>query len=83
MEFEMARDGDLGAPVQDVAQEAVDATATRYTRTPDIDVEQTLREQLQGRGIRAVSEATIGEIATSIRAGHSVRLGRHDGSIEG
>ena len=28
--------GDLGAPVQDVAQEAVDATATRYARTPDI-----------------------------------------------
>ena len=78
----MVREGDLGAPVQDVAQEAVDATATTYTRSPDIDVEQTLRDQLRGRGIRATSDADLEELAASIRAGHPVRLGEHDGSIE-
>jgi hypothetical protein len=73
--------GDLGAPVQDVAQEAVDATATRYARTPDIDVLQTLREQLHGRGLAAVSDTELEEVAASIRAGHAVQLGRHDGSV--
>ncbi len=82
MEFETTHEGELGAPVEDVAQEAVDATATRYTRMPDIDVEQDLRQQLHGRGLRAVTDATVEEIATMIRAGHEVRVGRHDGSIE-
>jgi hypothetical protein len=81
MEFETIQ-GDLQAPVQDVAQEAVDATATRYTRFPDIDIEETLREQLHGRGLRAVSDATVEEIAARIRAGHPVEIGAHDGSIE-
>lgn len=82
MEFETVRAGDLGAPVLDVAQEAVDATATRYTRTPDIDVEETLREQLHGRGLAATSQADLDELAASIRSGHPLQLGRHDGSIE-
>jgi hypothetical protein len=82
MQFETIHPRDLGAPIQDVAQEAVDATATRYTRTPDIDVEQTLREQLHGRGIRAIDEATITDIAVRVREGHEVRIGAHDGSVE-
>jgi hypothetical protein len=82
MEFETIHAGELGAPVEDVAQEAVDATATRYTRTPEIDVEQDLRQQLRGRGLRAATEATVEEIATMIRSGHEVRVGKHDGSIE-
>jgi len=73
--------GDLGAPVQDVAQEAVDATATRYARTPDIDVLQTLREQLHGRGLAAVSDTDLEQVAASIRAGHAVQIGEHDGSV--
>ena len=73
--------GDLGAPVQDVAQEAVDATATRYARTPDIDVLQTLREQLHGRGLAAVSDTDLEQVAASIRAGHAVQVGEHDGSV--
>lgn len=81
MEFETIH-GDLGARVEDVAQEAVDATATRYARSPDIHVEETLREQLHGRGLRAVSEATLEEIAAQIRSGHHVEIGEHDGSIE-
>ena len=74
--------GDLGAPVQDVAQEAVDATATRYASTPDIDVLQTLREQLHGRGLAAVSDTDLEQVAASIRAGHAVQIGEHDGSVE-
>ena len=81
MEFTQVN-GDVGAPVQDVAQEAVDATATRYANSSDIDVLQTLREQLHGRGLAAVSDTDLEEVAASIRAGHAVRLGRHDGSVE-
>jgi hypothetical protein len=73
--------GDLGAPVQGVAQEAVDATATRYANTPDIDVLQTLREQLHSRGLAAVSDTDLEAVAASIRAGHAVHLGEHDGSV--
>jgi len=80
MDFTTIR-GDLGAPVEDVAQEAVDATATTYTRTPDVDVTATLREQLRGRGIDT-TDATVEELATAIRSGHEVRLGKHDGSVD-
>ena len=82
MEFETIEGKDLGAPVRDVVQEAIDATATRYTRTPGIDVEQTLREQLHGRGVRATDDAAVGQIAHAIRSGHEVQLGEHDGSME-
>lgn len=82
MEFTMIRDGELGAPVGDVAQEAVDATATTYTRSPEIDVEEVLRRELHSRGLAPDTDASLQELATAIRSGHDVRIGRHDGSIE-
>lgn len=82
MQFETIDHRDLAAPLLDVVQEAVDATATRYAGTPEIDVAQTLREQLDGRGVRATSDVTLDEVATAIRSGHEVRLGSHDGSVE-
>ncbi len=78
----MTHDGDLGAPLMDVVQEAVDATATTYTRTPEADVEETLRQHLHGRGVRATDDAVVARIAAAIRAGHEVELGAHDGSVE-
>ena len=81
MQFETIDDKPLGAPVRDVVQEAIDATATRYTRSPETDVEQDLREQLRSRGVRATSEGSIEELAHAIRSGHEVALGEHDGSI--
>jgi hypothetical protein len=80
MEFEMIQEMDLGAPVRDVAQEAVDGTAATYANDPDIDVTEHLRQQLRSRGLKA-TEASLDEIAEQIRAGHAVELGRHDGSI--
>lgn len=74
---------DLGARVEDVAQEAIDATAALYTNDPGIDVEEQLRAQLAGRGVAAADEATLDEIAQSIRAGHSVSVGQSDGSVDG
>ena len=55
MEFTPVGDGDLGAPVQDVAQEAIDATATRYARTPGIEVNEHRGplQQIQGDGLFA------------------------------
>ncbi len=81
MEFETIHDEQLGAPVLDVVQEAVDATAITHARSPGTDVAQTLREHLAGRGVRARSEATVEEIARRIRAGDEVVIGRHDGSV--
>ena len=81
MEFETNDDVDLGAPVRDVVQEAIDATATRYARSPDVDVEQSLREELRSRGVRATTEGAVEEIAHAIRSGHAVALGEHDGSV--
>ena len=81
MQFETTHDGELGAPILDVLQDAVDATAIAFARSPGIDVEQTLRENLEGRGIRARSEATVHRIADRIRSGDDVRVGRHDGSV--
>ncbi|MBC2934337.1 hypothetical protein [Nocardioides sp. zg-1228] len=80
MEFTTIR-GDLGAPLEDVAQEAVDATAATYARTPGVDVAATLREHLRGRGIDT-TDATVEQLAEAIRAGREVRLGRHDGSVD-
>ena len=86
MKFEMASDfeGELGAPVEDVAQEAIDATATAYANyaDADIDVEQHLRAQLSSRGIRAADEEWIAEAAHEIRSGHRVSVGRPDGSVD-
>jgi hypothetical protein len=79
MEFTTVRE-DLGAPVRDVAQAAIDATATAYTRSPEVDVAAALRDHLHERGVDTTDEA-IEELATAIRSGHEVRLGRHDGSV--
>ncbi len=81
MEFETIDDQDLRAPVRDVAQEAIDATSTRYTRSPEIDVDQDLRDELRSRGLRATSDAAIEELAHAIRSGHEIALGEHDGSV--
>ena len=84
MNFVVAGDNEdgLGARIEDVAQEAIDATATLYTNDPDIDVEEQLRGQLSGRGVAAADEATLDEIARSIRAGHSESVGQSDGSVQ-
>ena len=82
MQFETIEGKDLGARVRDVVQEAIDATATIYTRSPEVDVDQTLREQLRGRGVQATDDASVEEVAHAIRSGHEVKLGEHDGSIE-
>ena len=78
MEPEVA--GELGARIEDVAQEAIDAVAATYASDADIDVEQHLRDQLSGRGIRAVNQDWISEVAQDIRSGHPVRVGEPDGS---
>jgi hypothetical protein len=85
MNFEMDPEvnGELGARVEDVAQEAIDATATTYTNDADIDVDEHLRIQLSSRGIRAVNEGWLSEIAHEIRSGHEVRVGEPDGSVSG
>ena len=82
MKFETIEGRDLGAPVRDVVQEAIDATATYYTRSPDVDVDQTLREELRSRGVRATDDTSVEQIAHAIRSGHEVQLGEHDGSVE-
>lgn len=82
MELETIHDAPLGAPLRDVAQEAIDTVATTYTRTPGTDVLEDLRAQLRSRGLRATSDADLEELAAAIRSGHTVRLGEHDGSVE-
>jgi hypothetical protein len=85
MNFVMARDNqdELGARIEDVAQEAIDATASAYANEPGVDVEAHLRAQLSSRGIAAADESTLDEVARSIRAGHSVSVGQSDGSLDG
>jgi hypothetical protein len=85
VKFEMDPEvaGDLGAPIEDVAQEAIDAVAATYASDAGIDVDQQLRAQLSGRGIRAANEEWISEIAQAIRSGHRVRVGEPDGSVVG
>lgn len=73
---------DLGAPVEDVAQEAVDATTTAYANDAGIDVERHLQQQLASRGLRAGDGALISQLATEIRSGHRVAVGRPDGTME-
>jgi hypothetical protein len=84
MRFEVdpAVGGELGAPIDDVAQEAIDATAGAYTDDASIDVEEQLRVQLRARGVVAADESSISELAHAIRSGHHVSVGRPDGSIE-
>lgn len=73
------RADDLGAPLEDVAQEAVDATAAAYTNDATIDVEERLGAELRSRSVRADEDALAG-VAAEIRSGHRVHLGRSDGS---
>lgn len=73
------RADDVGAPLEDVAQEAVDATAAAYTNDATIDVEERLGVELRSRGVRADADALAG-VAAEIRSGHRVDLGRSDGS---
>ena len=82
--FEIADDieGGLGARPEDVAQEAVDATATAYTNDAGVDVEQRLDAELSSRGIRAAQAQWIAETAEAIRSGHHVTVGEPDGSVE-
>lgn len=84
MKFETANEfeGELGAPIDDVAQEAIDATAVTYTNDAGIDVEEHLRAQLASRGIKTTDEESVAEIAHEIRSGHSVSVGRPDGSMD-
>ena len=83
MDFVKTREEELGAPPGDVAQEAVDATATTYTKDPSIDVEEHLRLQLESRGLMTAHEEDLARIAEGIRSGHHVALGEHDGSMDG
>ena len=84
VKFELADDfqGELGAPLEDVAQEAVDATATVYTNDASIDVEQHLSVELSSRGIKAVKAEWIAEVGGGIRSGHHVSVGEPDGSVK-
>lgn len=83
MRFQTAHDGpdDLGAPIEDVAQEAIEAAALTYASDAGIDVEEHLRAQLSSRGLAAADESTIPEVAEAIRAGHSPSVGWSDGSV--
>lgn len=72
---------ELGARVEDVAQEAIDAVAATHRNDPDIDVEQHLHDQLSSRGVRT-GAAQLSEIAQAIRSGRGVHVGRPDGSVE-
>ena len=85
MNFVVAGDhrGALGARIEDVAQAAIEATATLYANDPGVDVEEQLRAQLSSRGVAAADEATLHEVAQSIRAGQSVSVGQSDGSADG
>lgn len=74
MNFEMDVEYDGDARVQDVVQEAVDATATTYTRDADVDVEAQLRLELADRGARVGNEAWLRDTAREIRAGHHVTV---------
>lgn len=83
MRFEVADGvpGELGARLEDVAQEAIDATATAYTADAHLDVAEFLRTQLHARGVAAADEETLAEVAHLIRSGHHVAVGESDGSV--
>jgi hypothetical protein len=82
--FELTPDfeGKLGAPIEDVAQEAVDATASTYAHDASIDVERHLRAQLGSRGVKASNDMWVAEAAREIRSGHRIVVGKPDGSID-
>jgi hypothetical protein len=80
-EIDPARAAALGAPVEDVAQEALDATTTAYANDAGIHVERHLHDQLASRGLRADDEL-ISELANEIRSGSRVDVGRPDGTVD-
>jgi hypothetical protein len=84
MMFELTPDfqGELGAPIEDVAQEAVDATASTYAHDASIDVERHLRAQLGSRGVKASNDEWVSQAAQEIRSGHRIVLGQPDGSVD-
>lgn len=77
--MELRADQDLGAPIENVAREAADATSNAYANDSGIDVEEHLRAQLSSRGVTA-DAATLQELAREIRSGHGADLGQPDGS---
>jgi hypothetical protein len=83
VKFEMNPESESpgAARVEDVAQEAIDATAVKCSRDPDLDVEEELRVELRSRGIN-VDDQWFAEAAQSIRSGQPPAVGEHDGSVE-
>jgi hypothetical protein len=81
-EIDPARAAELGAPVENVAQEAIDATTTAYANDAGIHVERHLQDQLASRGLRADDEELISELAHEIRSGSRVDVGRPDGTVD-
>ncbi|WP_435742447.1 hypothetical protein [Nocardioides sp. SYSU DS0663] len=53
-------------------QQAVDATATAYTRDAEIDVEDHLRREMARAGLALDDDAWVREVARAVRSGHHV-----------
>jgi hypothetical protein len=56
-------------------QEAVDASCQAHTQHRTDDVEECLRLELAGRGVRMDDEIWLNEVGDKIRAGHLVVVG--------
>jgi hypothetical protein len=81
LEMKPGAAGELGARLEDVAQEAIDARAATYASDAHIDVDQHLRAQLSGRGISAAAnEEYVSEMprrsARVAASGWASRMGR-------
>jgi hypothetical protein len=55
-------------------QQAVDATATAYTRDGSIDVEDTLRREMAQAGMALDDDTWVREVARAVRSGHRVEF---------
>lgn len=64
---------ELGAPIQDIGQQAVDAVAFAYAGDAGMDVEDRVRHELSSRGLRA-DDAWVADAAASVRSGHSAEV---------
>jgi hypothetical protein len=82
--FEMAPEfeGEVGAPIDHLAQEAINATATAYADDAGIDVEQLLRAQLSSHAIEARNDQWIAQTGHRIRSGHHVSIAKPDGPVD-
>jgi hypothetical protein len=78
LEIDVEHDRPLGGRLQDLLQEAVDATASAYTEDASTDVEQHLAAELSGRGITAVDDGWLAEAAHQIRSGHHLEISGPD-----